>query len=44
MFTAMKDKITSTTIAAINGLTGLSFLGAIALIMIAKEVKDRFEE
>ena len=44
MFTAMKNKITDTTIAALNGITGLGFLGAIALIMLAKEVKDRLEE
>jgi len=28
----------------LNGLTGLGFLGAITLVVLVKEMKDRFEE
>jgi hypothetical protein len=44
MFTTMKNRITNTTIAALNGLTGLGFLGAITLVILVKEMRDRFEE
>ena len=44
MFTTMKTKITNTTVAALNGLTGLGFLGVITLVMLAKSLRERNEE
>jgi len=44
MFTAMKTKITDTTIAALNGLSRLGFLGAIALVIIIQQIRERNEE
>ena len=40
----MKQRITETAIAALNGLTGLGFLGAISLVMFVERLKHRDEE
>tara|TARA_R100000005_G_C4991263_1_gene198643 strand:- start:598 stop:789 length:192 start_codon:yes stop_codon:yes gene_type:complete len=44
MFGTLKSKITEATVAAMNGLTGLGFLGAITLVILVKEFRDRNEK
>ena len=44
MFDTLRSKIANTTAAAINGLTGLGFLGAITFVILVKEFRDRNEK